>query len=77
VVEIHVPSPAISESTRNKIAALIRDLGSSEYAKRKAAAAGLQEFGPLARPQLSEVLQQTSDPEVRRSAQTILEEVNK
>jgi hypothetical protein len=74
LVEIHVPSPSVSESTRNKIAELVRDLGASEYGKRKAVATSLRELGPLARPQLSEVMQQTSDPEVRRAAQALSEE---
>ncbi len=74
VVEILVPSPSLSEPTRSKIAGLIRDLGSSKYAERKAAAVALAELGALAQPQLSETLQQTSDAEVRRSIQTILRE---
>jgi hypothetical protein len=35
------------------------------------------EFGPLAQPQLSEVLQQTTDAEVRRSVRAILKEMGK
>ena len=77
VVEINVPSPLLSEVMRKKIAEQIRDLGAGDYAKRKAAYAALVEVGPLARTQLSEVVQQTSDAEVRRAGRSILEKMGK
>ncbi len=77
VVEIVVPTPSITESTRTKIAGLIRDLGSDNYAVRKSAATALRELGPVAQPQLSEALQQTSDAEVRRAARIVLKDLSK
>ena len=77
VIEVLVPTPSVTDATRTKIAGLIRDLGSDKYAERKAAATGLLELGPVAVPQLSEALQQTSDAEVRRSARVILNELSK
>jgi hypothetical protein len=77
VVEIQVPSPSLSDATRKRIAALIGDLGSGEYAKRTAARAALLEMGALAQPQLDEVVQHTSDAEVRHSALFILRRLNK
>ncbi len=77
VVEINVPSPDLSDAMRKKIADLIRNLGAGEYDKRKAAYSALLELGPLARTQLSEVVQQTSDAEVRRAGRAILEKMGK
>jgi hypothetical protein len=75
IVEIHVPTPTMSEATRTRIGELIRDLGHPEYEKRKAASAALADLGLLAKPQLSEAARQTADPEVRRSAETLLEDM--
>ena len=75
IVEIHVPTPAVSEATRPRIGELIRDLGHPEYEKRKAAAAALADLGLMAKPQLGEAARQTADPEVRRSAEALLEEM--
>ena len=77
VVEINVPAPVLSEAMRKRIAEQIRDLGVGDYAKRKAAYAALVELGPLAKTQLSEVVQQTSDAEVRRAGRQILEKAGK
>ena len=75
VVEIRVPSPTVAEGIRTKIAKLIRDLGHPDYATREAARKTLAELGHLPRLQLEEALKQTSDPEVRRSVQALLEEL--
>lgn len=75
VMEAHVPTPAVPDATRNRIAELIRDLGHPEYEKRKAASAALTGLGAMAVPQLKETLKQTTDPEVRRSAQALLQEL--
>jgi hypothetical protein len=77
VVEIFVPSPILSPAIKNRIAELIGDLGSSEFPKRKAARAALVEMGALAKPQLEDAFQHTSDAEVRRSSHLILDEINK
>ena len=58
---------------RGKITLLIRDLGHPEYTKRKAASDALGELGHLPKLQLTEALKQTSDPEVRRRLEALLE----
>ncbi len=75
VLEVRVPTPSVAEATRGKIAQLIRDLGHPEYARRNAAKEALGELGHLARLQLDETLRTTSDAEVRRSVETLLEEL--
>jgi hypothetical protein len=77
VVEIYVPSPTLSDATRNRIAELIRDLGSYDFSKRKSARAALAELGALAQAQLEEAFQHTSDAEVRRTTHQILDEMSK
>jgi len=73
VLEIHVPTPTVADTMRGKIALLIRDLGHPEYTKRKAATDALGELGHLPRLQLTEALKQTSDPEVRRRLEALLD----
>lgn len=75
VVEVRVPSPTVAEGIRTKIAKLIRDLGHPDYTTREAARKSLAELGHLPRLQLEEALKQTTDPEVRRSVQALLEEL--
>jgi hypothetical protein len=75
--QIFVPSPILSPAIRDRIAELISDLGSTEFPKRKAARAALEEMGALAKPQLEDAFQHTSDAEVRRSSHQILDEINK
>ena len=75
VLEVHVPTPLVADTMRSKIAQLIRDLGHPEYSKRKAAKESLAELGHLPKLQLSEALRQTSDPEVRRSVEALLAEL--
>ena len=77
VVEIYVPSPILSPAMKSRIAALIGELGSNEFAKRKAARASLEELGALAKPQVEDAVQHSSDAEVRRSAHLILNEMSK
>ncbi len=75
VLEVHVPTPVVADTMRSKIAQLIRDLGHPEYSKRKAAKESLAELGHLPKLQFSEALRQTSDPEVRRSVEALLAEL--
>jgi hypothetical protein len=60
---------------RTKIAELIRDLGHPEYPRRQAARQALAEMGHLPKLQLEEAQRQTTDPEVRRSVEKLLEEL--
>ena len=74
LLEATLPAPAVSDNLRDKIANLIRDLGHPEWEKREAASRDLGELGAMARAQLSETVKQTADPEVRRRAQSLLDE---
>jgi hypothetical protein len=76
VREIHVPTPVVTDTMRVKVAQLIRDLGHPEYVKRKAAKDVLAGLGHLTKLQLSETLRQTSDPEVRRSVEDLLKDLD-
>ena len=75
IVSVTVPTPAVPDGLRDKIAQLIRDLGHPEWEKRDAASRQLSELGQVARPALAEAVKQTADPEVRRRAQTLLDEM--
>ena len=50
-------------------------MGHPDYATRKAAKDALSELGHLPKMQLDETLRQTTDPEVRRSVEDLLEEL--
>jgi len=75
VLEAHVPTPTVAGNVRRKVAQLIRDLGDPDYATREKAAEALAELGYLAKSQLEEARKQTSDPEVRRRVEKLLEEL--
>ncbi len=72
VLEIHRPTPTVSESQRRTIAQRIRDLGSDEFRQREAASAALLELGHLTKAQINDALGQAPDPEVRRRLEKIL-----
>jgi hypothetical protein len=75
VTDAFVPSPIVPEGLRDKIAGLVRDLGDPGWEKREAASRELGELGAMARAQLEETLKQTSDAEVRRRAQALLDAI--
>jgi len=75
LVEVHVPTPQVPEALRKKIADYIANLGNPDYKTRENASKTLAELGYLAKSQLVESLAQTSDPEVRRRIEKLLEEV--
>ena len=70
-----VPAPRIPEGLRDKVAALIRDLGHPDWERREAAGRELGELGAMSRAQLQEAVSQTADAEVRRRAQTLLDAI--
>ena len=72
-VDVVVPSPAMPEGLRDKIAALIRDLAHPDWEKREAASRELGELGAMTHTQLDEAVKQTTDAEVRRRAQVLLD----
>jgi carboxyl-terminal processing protease len=57
------------------IAQLIRRLGSESYEDRAAAAKALDRIGPLALPQIVEAARGNTDPEVRRAATVIQQDI--
>jgi len=73
IADVYVPSPTVPERLRDKVAALIRDLGHPEWEKRDAASRQLAELGFVAKQQLEEALKQTTDPEVRRRVKDLLD----
>lgn len=75
VTDASVPSPIVPEGLRDKIAKLVRDLGDPGWEKREAASRELGELGAMARAQLEETLRQTTDAEVKRRAQALLDAI--
>ncbi|MGI8601740.1 MAG: hypothetical protein ACR2OZ_01940 [Verrucomicrobiales bacterium] len=74
LVEFNTPTPHVSDETRIKIAALVRELGSDEWEKREAASAALAEFGFMAKSVLEETLKTSPDPEVQRRVEKLLDD---
>ena len=75
IVDVFVPSPVMPEGLRDKIVVLVRDLGHPDWEKREAASRELGELGPMARVQLEETQKQTTDAEVRRRTQALLDAI--
>ncbi|MHA3774368.1 hypothetical protein ACXR0O_22815 [Verrucomicrobiota bacterium sgz303538] len=75
VVDALVPSPAMPQGLRDKVARLIRDLGDPDWEKREAASRELGDLGAMARLQLDETVKQSTDAEVRRRAQALLDSI--
>jgi hypothetical protein len=75
LVDVTVPTPAMPEALRDKIAAYLRDLGHADWEKREAASRGLGELGGISRTALMETVKQTTDAEVRRRAQALLDSI--
>ena len=75
LADAFVPSPIVPEGLRDKIATLVRSLGDPGWEKREAASRELGELGAMARAQLEETLRQTTDAEVRRRAQALLDAI--
>lgn len=75
IVDVITPAPRISDEMRQKIAGLIRDLGSPEWEVRDAATGSLAEFGFMAKSMLMEGLNVTPDAEVRQRIEKLLGEM--
>ncbi len=75
LADAFVPSPIVPEGLRDKIAALVRNLGDPGWEKREAASRELGELGAMARAQLEETLKQSTDIEVRRRVQALLDAI--
>lgn len=75
ITEVVVPSPVTPDGLREKITVLVRDLGHTDWEKREAASRELGELGAMARTQLEEAQKQTTDAEVRRRVEALLEAI--
>lgn len=76
ILEIRVPSPTVPDALRAKIRLLIRDLASTEFDIRESASRELSELGQMTRSQLTETIRLSEDPEVRRRAEALLDELD-
>ncbi|MDX1564015.1 MAG: hypothetical protein R3236_01360 [Phycisphaeraceae bacterium] len=76
IQEIQVPTPVVSEATRQKIAQWIGNLGHPEWRKRVEATEALRQLDLLAQGQLQQALRMAKDPEVRRRIEQLLQEIN-
>lgn len=76
ILEIRVPSPTVPDALRAKIRLLIRDLASAEFDIRESASRELAELGQMARSQLTETIRLSEDPEVRRRAEALLDDLD-
>lgn len=75
VTEVHVRSPILSDEMRTTIAGHIQALGDVSWTAREAATDALRDLGAYALPQLREILDRSRDPEVRRRAKRLIEEM--
>ena len=75
VVDVVSPTPRISDETRQRIAALISDLGNKDWETREGATEEVGEYGYMAKALLIEALKMTPDAEVRRRIEQLLSEM--
>ena len=73
LVELRTPSPTVPESLRTRITELLADLGNADYNRREAATKELQSLGAVVKEQGADALKATTDPEVRKRLQTLLD----
>ncbi len=76
IEQFRVTVPIIPDTLRQQIAKLIVQLGDADYRHREAATQGLMEIGFVARPQLVEAQDKTTDVEVRRRVERLLNEIS-
>lgn len=73
LVELRTPSPTVPDSMRERITELLADLGHVDYNRREAATKELRSLGEVVREQGADALKATTDPEVRKRLQTLLD----
>ena len=73
LVEAVVSALTVPEAIGARIAALVRELGDSDWEKREAAQRQLAEMGEAALTALEEASEQAEDPEVRKRARKLME----
>lgn len=73
IVDVFVTSPTVPGALRERIAGLIRGLGHPDWKEREKASRELAALGFVAKEQLNEARKVTTDAEVRRRAQVLLD----
>jgi hypothetical protein len=76
ISEVNVPTPVVPEAMHVRALEMIRELGDPDWNRREAAQRELTALGPMAAGALREAVGQSQDPEVRRRATLILEQVD-
>lgn len=69
------PIPQMESSLLRRMGDLIRDLGSEDWKTRETASAGLHELGAMAKGSLQEALRQSTDAEVTRRLELLLQDL--
>jgi hypothetical protein len=75
VIRVANPVPKIESSVMAKIGTLIRELGDEKWKTREQATTQLKELGALARPSLQEATKQSTDAEVVRRIEELLQSI--
>ena len=75
LVELRVPTPTVPESLRARITELLADLGNPEWTRREAASKELAELGAVGIEIFPVALKETTDNEVRKRVQALLDAV--
>ncbi|MCA1962620.1 MAG: hypothetical protein LDL31_01595 [Prosthecobacter sp.] len=68
------PVPVADPALLRRIASLVQDLGHPSWATREAASAALRELGPLAKWSLREARQTSTDAEIQRRLEELLQQ---
>ena len=75
VIRVTNPVPKIESSVMARIGTLIRELGDEKWKTREQATMQLKELGALARPSLQEAMKQSTDAEVVRRIEELLQSI--
>ena len=75
VIRVANPVPKIETAVMAKIGTLIRELGDEKWKTREQASTQLKELGALARPSLQEAAKQSTDAEVVRRIEELLQTI--
>ncbi|MCZ7646848.1 MAG: hypothetical protein M5U26_16425 [Planctomycetota bacterium] len=68
--------PAFDDATKAKVAALVKDLGSEEFAAREDAEKGLKDLGASILPLLKDAAAKTDDTEVRTRLERLIQDAS-
>jgi len=68
---------ALPDETKTRVRALIKKLGSDDFAEREAAEKALREMGPVVAPALKEALKKPENAEQKQRIEKLLEEIQR